>query len=212
MVAFLDSDDLWLPRKLEAQVDLLDVHASLAACFTNHAHLSNGVIIRARRVDPSFARDPLTALVTRPEVSTSTLVVRRTVLADLGGFDETLERGEDYDLFLRLVAGWEVGFIDEPLVHYRVHGENAARSDVLRRNFLEKRVLRRSWNVLDLSARVAQSRYEWRLSDMNLAIGASLVRVGRGTLARRYFLKSARHAPTRVKPYWRWLLSLVGVA
>ncbi|MBI1854156.1 MAG: glycosyltransferase family 2 protein [Planctomycetes bacterium] len=212
LVAFLDSDDLWLPRKLEVQVELLDAHASLAACFTNHSHLSNGAIVRARRVDPCFARDPLTALVTRPEVSTSTLVVRRTVLADLEGFDETLERGEDYDLFLRLAAGWEVGFIDEPLVHYRVHAENAARSDVLRRNFLEKRVLRRSWNALGLSARVPKSEYEWRLSDMNLAIGASLVRVGRGGLARRYFLKSARHAPTRVKPYWRWVLSLVGVA
>jgi glycosyltransferase involved in cell wall biosynthesis len=211
LVAFLDSDDLWRPRKLEAQVSLLDAHPSLAGCFTNHSHFRDGAVVRERRVDPTFAHDPLSALITRPEVSTSTLVVRRNVLADLGGFDETLERGEDYDLFLRLAAGWKIGFVDEPLVLYRVHAANAARADVLRRNWLEKRVLRRSWHGLSLAARVPEWRYQRRLSDLNLAIGVSLVRAGRRSLARRYFLEAARHAPTRVKSYWRWLTSFVGI-
>jgi hypothetical protein len=72
-------------------------------------------------------------------------------------------------------------------------------------------VLRRSWHALDLSSRVPESLYERRLSDLDIAIGAALVATGRRRLARRYFLQSARHAPGRVKPYWRWLLSFAGV-
>jgi glycosyltransferase involved in cell wall biosynthesis len=84
MVAFLDSDDVWLPQKLERQVALLEANPHLAACFTNHSHWRDGAIVRERRVDARFAEDPLTALVSRPEVSTSSLLIRRDARARRG--------------------------------------------------------------------------------------------------------------------------------
>ncbi len=211
LVAFLDSDDLWLPGKCQAQIDLLEARPQLAACFTNHSHFKEGRIVRRRRVDSAFDARPLDLLVARPEVSTSSLLGRRDVLLALGPFDEALERGEDYDLFLKLAALHTIGFIDEPLVLYRIHDRNAANADVLRRNWLEKRVLRRCWNALDLGARVPREIYARRLSNLDAAIGSSLVRAGRRPLARRYFLRSARNARGRVKPYWRWAKSFLGL-
>ena len=115
-LAFLDSDDLWRPHKLARQ---LAYHASapgLRASQTGEIWIRNGV-----RVNPcSHHRKPdgdiFAASVARCVVSPSAVLLRRELFDALGGFDESLDVCEDYELWLRLGARERVGLLDEPLV------------------------------------------------------------------------------------------------
>jgi glycosyltransferase involved in cell wall biosynthesis len=105
LVAFLDSDDEWLPRKLELQVARLreseDARTTVAYCaaykydeFRNRMGIHGGAIYEGDVFDPLLTGwYPPTA---------SLFIVKRSSLLDVGGFDEGLACAEDYDLWLRL--------------------------------------------------------------------------------------------------------------
>lgn len=115
-IALLDSDDEWLPEKLERQC------AALAAAPEHKIVHCDEIWIRGgRRVNPRvkhrksggwiFERClPLCA------ISPSAVLLQRRLLVEHGGFDEALPACEDYDLWLRLSARERVLYVDEPLV------------------------------------------------------------------------------------------------
>jgi glycosyltransferase involved in cell wall biosynthesis len=115
-VAFLDSDDLWLPHKLNRQIAFMREHPEYAISQTEEIWMRDG-----RRVNPGtrhrkragdlFADSLLTCL-----ISPSAVIMRTDLFHEAGGFDEDMAAAEDYDLWLRLLTDHEVGLIDEQLV------------------------------------------------------------------------------------------------
>ena len=115
-VALLDSDDLWLPHKLNRQIAFMRDHPEYAISQTEEIWMRNG-----RRVNPGarhrkragdlFADSLLTCL-----ISPSAVIMRTDLLREAGGFDEDLAAAEDYDLWLRLLTDHKVGLVDEQLV------------------------------------------------------------------------------------------------
>jgi glycosyltransferase involved in cell wall biosynthesis len=111
-VAFLDSDDLWLPQYLQTMVDVLEADEDAALAYTDAWRLDDATkrIYRrtamASQAPPhSPPRDPdalLQALLEHNFVYTST-TVRKSVLDEVGGF-RSLTRSEDYELWLRVAA------------------------------------------------------------------------------------------------------------
>ena len=69
-------------------------------------------------------------LVLANPVMACTAVVRRSVLTEIGGFDETIRFADDYDLWLRIVRHHAVAYVDEPLAMYRVHASNESKKTV----------------------------------------------------------------------------------
>lgn len=127
LIAFLDSDDIWLPSKLERQVSLLDkAGAEVPCCLCN-------ILMRWQdREFASFDRAWLRPnsdegvwvnvdeiLATRFVLFNQGVVIRREVWAKIGGFDENMRFMEDYDLPLRLSLEGPWAFIREPLVIWR---------------------------------------------------------------------------------------------
>jgi glycosyltransferase involved in cell wall biosynthesis len=115
-LAFLDSDDLWRPDKLARQLELHRRRPPLAVSQTGEIWIRNG-----RRVNPCLHHakpqgDIFLPSLQRCLVSPSAVLMRRDLFLALGGFDETLEVCEDYDLWLRLAGRYEVGLVPEPLV------------------------------------------------------------------------------------------------
>jgi glycosyltransferase involved in cell wall biosynthesis len=115
-LAFLDSDDLWLPDKLARQILLLEGQPELLICQTEETWVRQGV-----RVNKPAAHRKVTGQIFLPSlarcmISPSAVMLHRRLLQDHGGFDETLPAAEDYDLWLRLTWRYEVGLVDEPLV------------------------------------------------------------------------------------------------
>lgn len=122
-VAFLDSDDQWLPQKLERQVAVLDKYPKVGLVCSNAL-----VLEKNRNTGQLYLREGqgrsgwvLKELLKDNFVITSTAVVRRSMLEQVGAFEEiTLLRAlEDYDLWLRVAAVSEVYYIPEPLAIYR---------------------------------------------------------------------------------------------
>jgi glycosyltransferase involved in cell wall biosynthesis len=127
-VAFLDSDDLWHPRKLEYQLDLLQRRPECLWSYTAFVNVDqDGRILpeEARRRWMACEGDIFVKM-TRGEVSirTPTVLVSRRLLLEVGAFDESMRSAEDYDLWFRLALRSPVALHPEPLVHVRSHGEN----------------------------------------------------------------------------------------
>lgn len=124
LVAFLDSDDLWRPSKLERQVSVLERAGPQAPCC-----LCNALIRRPGRPEEnSFTiawltmaepeglwLNPAVVLATRFVLFCQAVLVRRAALLDCAGYDERLWLMEDHDLALRLALRGPWGFIREPL-------------------------------------------------------------------------------------------------
>lgn len=127
-VAFLDSDDLWHPRKLEYQLDLLQRRRECLWSYTAFVNVDQD-----GRILPEEARRRWVACdgdifekMTRGEVSirTPTVVVSRRLLLEVGAFDESMRSAEDYDLWFRLALRSQVALHPESLVQVRSHREN----------------------------------------------------------------------------------------
>jgi GT2 family glycosyltransferase len=115
-IAFLDSDDEWTPTKLERQLAVLGEHPEYAICHSDEIWIRGG-----RRVNPKAHHAKSGGCMFQHclplcVISPSSVILLRSLLSDVGGFDETLPVCEDYDLWLRICSRYPVLYIDEPLV------------------------------------------------------------------------------------------------
>lgn len=141
LVAFLDTDDRWLPNKLQRQVEIFQREPDVALVS---ADMAIEDAAGKRIVESNFARRGLRALFTeldgRPVpdaprrllkvnfINTSTAVARRGVLLDLDGFDTRLRFGEDLELWLRIAARHPIACVPS-VEEIRVeHESNVTRS------------------------------------------------------------------------------------
>ncbi len=125
-VAWLSSDDLWEPRKLERQVEALRGNPKAGLVYTDVWVIdADGRVLR-RTPPPSneTGQQFLRALLRRCFVNGTSVLVRREVFDAVGLFDEKLQIATDYDMWLRIAqAGFEFVHLPEPLARYRVHPE-----------------------------------------------------------------------------------------
>jgi glycosyltransferase involved in cell wall biosynthesis len=125
-IAFLDSDDVWLPEKLALQIASLRSHPERGWSHTAFAVIDeSGEPLRASRWWPAADGWILESLIEMETViATSSLIVRRGLLEQVGGFDHQQRMCEDYDLFLRIAGLTEMDGIRETLLLKRRHAEN----------------------------------------------------------------------------------------
>lgn len=126
-VAFLDSDDVWHHRKLEIQLSRCHGERDFAWSYTNFALVdTTGVEIPFRVGGPWTPCEGfiLPEVITREAtIAPSTVVVERSLLEEVDGFDESLQSREDYDLWLRLAAKRPAGVVRDRLCVIRDHAE-----------------------------------------------------------------------------------------
>ncbi|HKN12196.1 MAG TPA: glycosyltransferase family A protein [Candidatus Binatus sp.] len=119
LIAFLDSDDLWAPAKLERQLVFMRTNPACAISQTNEIWIRNGRRVapgvrHCKRAGDIFIDSLRTCLIT-----TSAVMMRIDLFRSLGGFDEIMTAAEDYDLWLRILIDHDAGLLDEPLVTRR---------------------------------------------------------------------------------------------
>ena len=119
LIAFLDSDDLWSPTKLERQLAFMRDNPGCAISQTSEIWIRNG-----RRVNPGHrhckrAGDIFIDSLRTCLIGMSSVMIRAELFRSSGGFDEHMTTAEDYDLWLRILIDHEAGLLDEPLVTRR---------------------------------------------------------------------------------------------
>ena len=126
-LAFLDADDLWLPHKLERQMAAPDAPMLYADRFNIGARKELPLV--QSEVTPMHDGDVFLPLLLEGNfITNSSVVVRREVFEELGGFASGVSPAEDWDLWLRLAERHRVSLCTEPLVRYRFHPDGASRN------------------------------------------------------------------------------------
>jgi glycosyltransferase involved in cell wall biosynthesis len=121
-LAFLDSDDLWAPSKLERQVKVLDTYSDTGLVYTWVTSIDEKGVSRGRQYK-NFAEGKIWETLVFHNVLEcgSTPLVRRSCFEEVGMFDETLTNVEDRDMWLRIARFYDFKVVKEPLVYYRQH-------------------------------------------------------------------------------------------
>lgn len=125
-VAFLDADDIWLEDKTRLQSDYLAAHAEVALVsgLAEWWNLVKGTR-RLRGEAPASGKILRRELLVRNVIGNPSMcMARRTALLEAGLFDGSLRLCEDYDLWNRMAARFEVAVLPNPVVVYRWHPEN----------------------------------------------------------------------------------------
>jgi glycosyltransferase involved in cell wall biosynthesis len=115
-IAFLDSDDWWLPKKLENQVRFISEHPQAAVCQTDETWIRNGRRVNPQKKHQKFSGEIFAPSLIRCLVSPSAVIIKKVLFDEVGFFDESLPACEDYDLWLRISCRHPIYLLKEPLV------------------------------------------------------------------------------------------------
>ena len=115
-IAFLDSDDEWLPQKLEKQISLLKVKPDYKICHTEEIWVRNGIRVNQMKKHRKTGGWIFPHCLPLCAMSPSSILIHRSVFDSIGNFDTSLPACEDYDLWLRITAKYPVLYMEEPQI------------------------------------------------------------------------------------------------
>jgi glycosyltransferase involved in cell wall biosynthesis len=192
-LAFLDSDDEWFPTKIEKQVAFLTARPHFGMVLTDVELITEArVALGTYRRRPQIPVDGyvLRWVLRSPALVPPSVLMRRAVYEDIGGFDESLRTAEDLDYHLCVARRWPIGVLAEPLTLVRRSANGL--SGLARTDEDQYFVVRR---FLDAHADSIAPR------DRDAALFAATVRLARGLLwqhelgaALRHVTQGARYA------------------
>lgn len=155
LIAFLDADDIWMPNKLEKQVEFLQKRPEVSLVFGDAEIFDvSGIIVRSFISEKRIASDLADSEIVMTEsflllirenfIVTSTVAVRRSCLEKVGGFDESLRSVEDRDLWLRIGRTFAIGYIPVVVTRKRVHESNLSSNNLVA-TISRVRALEKAW-------------------------------------------------------------------
>lgn len=128
-IAFLDSDDQWLPGKLARDRDFIENNPQIRIFQSNEIWVRHGVRVNSMRKHQKRRGDIFSESLEMCMISPSSAVMRRDLFDEYGYFDEKLPVCEDYDLWLRICVKERAGLIDEnAIVKYGGHCDQLSSS------------------------------------------------------------------------------------
>ena len=203
-VAFIDADDLWLPEKLEKQVNYLINHPEANWVYCDVIVFDSDTrrpICRLGDRNPLPSGSVLRKLFLNSFIASPTPLIRRKVVIEAGLFDETpkMRFWEDWYLWLRIAERHPIGIVSEPLALLRVHSASATQTTSAiavyesMRRIIEQTVARNAASLQGVKARA--------LAGIALSAGLRELRLGRGFAARPMFIKAIRETPRDLRPY-----------
>jgi glycosyltransferase involved in cell wall biosynthesis len=196
LVAFLDSDDLWLPDKLAAELEFFAQHPEAEICQTQEIWIRNGTRVNSCAHHRKPSGDIFAAAVRMCLVSPSAVMLRRRLFDAVGGFDPSLTVCEDYDLWLRIARTTPVFLVDRALVIKRGgHGDQLSKRfwgmDRFRAAALCRVLAEGGLNDAQRHAALTALREKCAI------LGHGALRRGRAEEAARYHLLATTHAEAR---------------
>ena len=197
-VAFLDADDLWMPEKIERQL----------ACSNSPMRYTDRLNFGARGdlpelqslVTPMYEGDLFLLLLLRGNfITVSSVLLRRDVFHEMGGFSTDLRSVEDMDLWLRIAERYPISLCPEPLVSYRFHPGGMSRNYVVmgreRRRVTARALMLERGRTLDWRTRRRVWAQTWQTN------GDEAGRAGARWSALLNFARAAAAWPLRAEPY-----------
>jgi len=208
LVAFLDQDDLWLPEKLEVQVNYLLQNPDVGLVHSNMSYINE----EDKPVEPYFGRWQTDVsgwcfrdLFIDNRIAILTVLLRRECLDQLGFFNEKYASVDDYDLMLRISRKYPIGHIDRELALYRIHGKNTSRNwapiDARRIEILETMISSDPGIVSELGKKVVKDR----ILSLYRDVAEGYASQQEYKMAHKYWSKAVRLQPVRFESYLKFI-------
>ncbi|PIQ85081.1 MAG: glycosyl transferase [Candidatus Omnitrophica bacterium CG11_big_fil_rev_8_21_14_0_20_45_26] len=115
-IAFLDSDDEWLPKKIQRQIEYVQTHPQSLIVQTEEIWIRNGKRVNPMKKHKKYGGNIFEKCLPLCIVSPSAAMIKRSLWDEVGLFDESLPACEDYDLWLRIAVRHPIDLIPEPLI------------------------------------------------------------------------------------------------
>lgn len=115
-LAFLDSDDEWLPHKLQEQINFLMCNHHLKIVYGEETWIRNGVRVNQKKHHKKSGGRIFEKCLEQCLIAPSSVLLERQLFDELNGFDERFVVCEDYDLWIKISSRHEIGFIERPLI------------------------------------------------------------------------------------------------
>ena len=115
-IAFLDSDDEWLPQKLDKQIEYINKNPQYQFVHCNEIWMKNGKILNQKKKHTKQGGRIFIPSVHLCCISPSAVLIKRSLLKELDLFREDFPVCEDYEMWLRITSRYNVGFLDEALL------------------------------------------------------------------------------------------------
>lgn len=151
-VARLDQDDIPMPSRLLRQLELLRKHPHAAMTCSGRRFIDERGDVLGDASPPSTASALLARMRWKNVVWHPTVLFRRNAVVQLGGYSPEAIFVEDYELWLRMLAVWEIVPIAEPLIRYRIHANQITRAKIIPRDAARA--------ILRARVRLAEARHE----------------------------------------------------
>jgi glycosyltransferase involved in cell wall biosynthesis len=205
-VAFLDDDDEWLPNKLKAQLKIFEqgennlalVYGGFIRIYPDgEEFLVSMPTLKGRILKELLYQDSFTGSASNP-------MIKKSVFNIIGGYNETLVTGEDWELYLRLAEKYWIDFTSEAVVRIRTHPGPRLGDKLKNAAELELLVLEMYKDIFVFDRRL-QSYYFQK-------IGGKFIRTGDLREGRRYLRKAIHSFPVNLSVYFQYLFSYMGLS
>jgi len=203
-IAFLDSDNEWLPQKIETQMALFTarpaspgvVYCGFSRVNSNQQLMHNYIPQFRGQVYPRVLQDWLT--------DTSTLLIRREMLEKIGGVDETLRAYHEWDLCIRLARECEFDFAPDCLTIYHEHsGPSISKNLMIDAAGYQSVVERYQSDIRRECGKKSLSRHYLKTARL-------FVLADEFDMAKKYFRKSIQQDPLNINAFVHYGASLLG--
>ncbi|OGM11468.1 hypothetical protein A2Z22_00255 [Candidatus Woesebacteria bacterium RBG_16_34_12] len=201
-ITILGDDDLYLPNKIDVQVELLEKNSDYGFCYSN-IYLKNKDKLHLYLSNEPF-NSHLNLLLSKNFIAAPTVMIKSNTLKSLKGFNESYEIAEDYDLWLRAAKKYLFDYINKPLVIVNLHDSNLCR-DIKKVSYYDGIV--RYKHLKHYKGRIPKKYIKKYRRELAFQKGKVLFYEGKKTKARRYFKKAIKIDPTQVKAYLLYLSS-----
>ncbi len=144
-IAFLDSDDIFLPEKLEHQIKFMEEN-NYSISHTNEFWYKKDKYINQGKTNKRYGGFILDKILDKCRISPSSLIIKKEVFEKTGVFNEELQVCEDYDLSLRLALFYEIGYLDKKLIIKRAVEENSLSASIKHIEYIRYNILNNFYN------------------------------------------------------------------
>lgn len=197
-LAFLDHDDIWARDKLEIQAEFVEKNPDVGLVAARHVRLgrrhSTG---RHRRW---IKGDLFVKAYSESFIHTSSVMIRRDVFHEIGGFPTHYRFADEFDVWLKIAAAHPIAYVDDTLVFIRFYESNTSHNrigvrtdtyDILMKNYDEHRIPR------DVFLKT--------MSDHDISFGRAFLGAEDYDQALEWFRRSVKRTPWRPRS-WRYYL------
>lgn len=200
-IAFLDSDDEWLPEKLRKQVGMIEnLPKSVGLIYTDVIRVfqRTGEIIQKNV--PHFQGNVSREIIMNCFIASPTPLIRKECFQKVGGFDERLPAHQEWDMFIRILQCYEVAYVPERLAKYYIHDSQIT-------NDINKKI--QAWEII-LEKHKDKFVKNYKVFSVYLNYLAKLYCLNNDLKKSRLcFIKSIWYAPLQKNSYLHMFLSLI---